>query len=123
MSPSAISTASTTSSSTEYTGKWVDSNLNGRPDADEKIDFTIVVTNNGTVTLKDVEATSLTSGEVSCTDDLEQTLRQPVADLDVRVSYKCTGSHSVSAERGREKVLELLLRLNSPAFVSLKPDS
>ena len=95
--PFAISSASTTLSSTDYyTEKWDDSNSNRMPDADETFDYTIVVTNNGTVTLKDVEATSLTSGDVSCTADLGQHTDQPVADLGVGESYKCTGSHAVS---------------------------
>ena len=71
------------------------------PDAGETVDYTIVVTNNGTVTLKDVQATSLTSGVVSCTDDLGQDLQQPVAYLGVGEWYTCTGSHSVRAHRAR----------------------
>ena len=89
-----------------------DSSPNGRPDAGETIHYTIVVTNNGTVTLKNVEATSLTSGPVSCTDHLGRTLSQPVADLGVLEWYKCAGSHSVRAWRGRMWVRAMLLRLD-----------
>eukprot|EP00752_Nemacystus_decipiens_P015162 g13507.t1 len=49
-----------------YRGNWVDSNSNGLPDADEKVDFSIDVTNNGTVTLKNVTATSLTTVQTRC---------------------------------------------------------
>lgn len=113
--PFAISSsASTALSSTGYEGEWVDSDSspNGRPDAGETIHYTIVVTNNGTVTLKNVEATSLTSGPVSCTDHLGRTLSQPVADLGVLEWYKCAGSHSVRAWRGRMWVRAMLLRLD-----------
>lgn len=101
LSPSAISAASTALSATDHTGGWVDSNSNGLPDAGEQVGYTVVVTNDGTVTLKNVEATSPTSGDVSCTDDLGETLLQPVAALGVGEWYKCTGSHSVRARRAR----------------------
>lgn len=84
--------SSTALSCTAYTGEWADSdsNPNGLPDAGEKVDYTIVVTNEGTVTLKNVEAKSA-SGSVICTDDVSQ----PVAELGVGDSYGCTASREV----------------------------
>lgn len=73
----------------------MDSSSNDIPDAGEEIVYTIVVTNEGTVTLKNVEATS-TSGKVTCDN-----FAQPVAVLDVGASYECTASHLVRAARTR----------------------
>lgn len=67
------------------------SNSDESPDAGETIVYTIVVTNEGTVTLVNVEAIS-TSGNVNCGD-----VAQPVAMLHVGASYECTASHLVRA--------------------------
>lgn len=77
--------------STAYTGELMDSGSDDLPYAGEEIVYTIVVTNEGTVTLENVEATS-TSGDVSCDD-----VAQPVAMLGVGESYECTASHLVRA--------------------------
>lgn len=90
----AMLSPSTAPSSAAHTGEWVDSNSNERPDASEKVNYTITVTNAGTVTLKNVEATS-TSGDVVCPDDVAQ----PVAELRVGDSYVCTAAHSVRVLR------------------------
>lgn len=73
---------------TANTGSWTDSDSSKFPDAGEEITCTIVVANEGTVTLKDVEVTD-TSGDVSCKET------QPVKGLGVGESYQCTTSHEV----------------------------
>lgn len=69
------------------------SSLGDVPDAGEEIVYTIIVTNEGTVTLTNVEAAS-TSGDVTCDD-----VAQPMAVLAVGASYECTVSHLVRAAR------------------------
>lgn len=94
-----MSSVSTALSSTAYTGEWewADSDNDKLPDAGEKVDYTIVVTNEGTVTLQDVKAVSA-RGSVVCTDgndDLAQDVAQPVAELRVGRWYACTTSLEV----------------------------
>lgn len=79
---------------TVYTGEWVDSDsdANDLPDAGEEVAYTITVTNEGTVTLKNVVASS-TGGSIVCAEDVAQ----PVAELGVDQSYECTTSVEVRA--------------------------
>lgn len=78
-----------------YTGEWMDSSFDDLPDAGEEIVYTIVVTNEGTLTLNNVEATS-TSGIVTCDD-----VAQPVPVFAVGASFECTASHLVRVARLR----------------------
>lgn len=87
--------ASIVLSAAVYEGEWVDSDSNDLPDAGEDVVYTIVIANEGTVTLKDVEARSA-SGSVICTDDVAQ----PVAELRVGESYECTASREVCVFSG-----------------------
>lgn len=83
-----VSIVATTRSAAGETGRWVDADLSGYPDAGEFVSYTVVVNNTGTVTLKNVEVTD-TSGVASCTRS------QPVASLGVGGSYECTASLQV----------------------------
>jgi len=79
---------------TVYTGEWVNPNphmKNEFPGAGEEIAYTVVVTNEGTVTLENVEAASPGDAFI-CDDDVEQ----PVAVLGVGGSYRCTESRQVT---------------------------
>lgn len=73
----------------------MDADLSDFPDAGERVDYSIDVANAGTVTLKNVEATS-TSGDVICA-----TVVQPVPSLGVGASYHCASSHAVRTVRHR----------------------
>lgn len=90
-----VSAAFSALSSTAFAGEWewVDSDDDNLPDAGETADYTIVVTNEGTVTLTDVNAVS-TRGSVVCTDG-DGDLAQPVATLSAGHSYTCTTSLEV----------------------------
>ncbi|CAN0149549.1 unnamed protein product [Ectocarpus sp. 12 AP-2014] len=69
---------------------WTDADYDGFPDAGETLDYSITVTNVGTVTLEGVEVVG-TSGAVLCHSD-----PQPVAKLAVGDSYECTMSHQIT---------------------------
>lgn len=71
---------------------WTDADSDGFPDAGETLDYTITVTNAGTVSLEGVEVVG-TSGAVVCLSD-----PQPVAKLPVGGSYECTMSHQVRSK-------------------------
>lgn len=72
-SPRLLETASK-----ETTGAWVDDNGNGRPDAGEAVDLSVVVANKGTVTL----------GALSIADSLD--------------SAGCAASESFWLEQGQQ---------------------
>lgn len=70
------------------TGSWNDLDSSSFPDAGENVVYTIVVTNEGTVTLHNVQVSD-TSGEVSCDK------AQPMASLDVGASFGCSAFQQV----------------------------
>jgi len=75
---------------TGYTGEWVNPDMKEFPGAGDEIAYTVVVTNEGTVTLENVQATSPGDAFI-CDDDVHQ----PVAVLEVGGSYRCTESRQV----------------------------
>lgn len=73
---------------TVATGLWEDADFSGFAHAGEKRDITRVVTNEGTVTLKDVEVTEADSSP-ACSET------QPVDTLGAGESYECTSVYEV----------------------------
>lgn len=76
----------------ENQAAWTDTDSDGFPDAGETLDYTITVTNAGTVSLEGVQVVG-TSGAVLCLSD-----PQPVATLAAGGSYECTMSHQVRSK-------------------------
>lgn len=70
------------------TGWWTDSDDSDYPDAGEEMSYAIVVANEGTVTLLDVNVAD-TSGDVLCDETV------PLAVLKVGSSFHCTASRQV----------------------------
>lgn len=70
------------------TGSWTASATSGFPNSGEAFESTILVTNEGTVTLIQVHVNDA-DGVITCDEE------QPVAELGVGESYQCAHSHEV----------------------------
>lgn len=93
-------------------GSWTDSDSSGFPDEGEHIIYTIAVTNEGTVTLRNIQLTD-TSGDVTCEDTASSTL------LGWGGAYECTASRQ--AREGERRATSILSYLRLLLVTSSLP--